>query len=336
MSNLLLALDFGGTKHSLACLGLEEARRLAAGPKSQTPEWGAYRRLFSPPGANAQYDLQAVFDCASELLDGERPAAIGVSFGGPVDYHRGVVRLSHHVPGWEDTPLGQILEKTFQAPTAVDNDANVAALGEARFGAGRGVDSLLYITVSTGVGGGWVLDGQPWRGVEGMAGEIGHMVVDPQGPVCLCGKNGCVERLASGPYLAEDARRMLQAQPGSGAILRRMASDNLMDITGKLLAKAAAAGDELAWELLERSARAIGVAIGNAANLINPGRFVLGGGVTKSGQRYWEVLRFAARQTALPQVHFEVLPAALGDDAPLWGALSLALLRLEENNETRT
>lgn len=335
MSDLLLALDFGGTKHSLACLGLEKARQLAAGAKPQTLQWQAHRRLFSPPGADAQYDLRTVFDSARELLDGERPAAIGVSFGGPVDYRCGLVRLSHHVPGWQDTPLQQMLENAFQAPAAVDNDANVAALGEARYGAGRGANSLLYITVSTGVGGGWILNGGPWRGVEGMAGEIGHMVVNPQGPVCLCGKNGCVERLASGPYLAMDARQMLQAQLEYGAILRRMAGEDLSNITGKLLAEAAAAGDDLAWDLLERSAHAIGVAVGNAANLVNPGRFVLGGGVTKSGERYWQVLRAAARQTALPQVHFEILPSDLGDDAPLWGALALALLRLEGKHETR-
>jgi glucokinase len=335
MSDVLLALDFGGTKHSLACLRVEDARRLAAGANHQALEWQAHRRLFSPPDADAQYDLRTVFDCARELLDGERPAAIGVSFGGPVDYRRGLVRLSHHVPGWEDTPLGQMLEQAFQAPAAVDNDANVAALGEARFGAGRGADSLLYITISTGVGGGWILNGQPWRGAEGMAGEIGHMVVDPQGPLCLCGKSGCVERLASGPYLAADARQWLQEQPGRGAILRRLAHGDPGEITAKLLAEAAAAGDELAWELLERSAHAIGVAIGDAANLINPPRFVLGGGVTKSGQRYWEVLQTTARQTALPQVHFDVIPAALGDDAPLYGAVALALLRLEGNHETR-
>ena len=334
MSDLLLALDFGGTKLSLACLRLESARRLLAGDAGDTLEWQAQRRAFSPPGANAQYDIETVFNLAHELLDGTSPAAIGVSFGGPVDYQRGVVRLSHHVPGWENMPLQQMLERAFQAPAIVDNDANVAALGEAGFGAGRGASSLLYITVSTGVGGGWILNGAPWRGAEGMAGEIGHTVVDPQGPRCLCGKCGCVERLASGPYLAADARQMLQELPERGAILRRMGDGELSNITGKLLAEAAAAGDELAWGLLERSARALGLAIGNAANLLNPQCFVLGGGVTKSGARYWQVLRQTARQTALPQVHFELLPAALGDDAPLWGAVALALTHLETNIET--
>jgi glucokinase len=334
MADLLLALDFGGTKHSLACLRLEMARRLMTGDSCNALEWQAYRRVFSPPGADAQYDLETVFELARELLDSETPAAIGVSFGGPVDYRLGQVRLSHHVPGWENIRLQHMLEQAFHAPAAVDNDANVAALGEACFGAGRGAGSLLYITISTGVGGGWILNGAPWRGAEGMAGEIGHTVVDPQGPLCLCGKNGCVERLASGPYLAADARRVLQDHPERGTILRSLAGGDLSNITGKLLSEAAAAGDELAWELLERSAWALGVAIGNAANLLNPQVFVLGGGLTKSGEHYWQVLRQTARQTALPQVHFEVLPAALGDDAPLWGALALALTRLEVKNET--
>ncbi|MEJ2599321.1 MAG: ROK family protein [Anaerolineales bacterium] len=335
MSDLLLALDFGGTKHSLACLRLETARELvAAGDAGRALAWQAHRRVFSPPGADAQYDLKTVFNLAHELLDGERPGAIGVSFGGPVDYSQGLVRLSHHVPGWENTPLQQMLEDKFNAPAAVDNDANVAALGEAWFGAGWNADSLLYITVSTGVGGGWILNRKPWRGAQGMAGEIGHTVIDPQGPRCLCGKSGCVERLASGPYMACDARQKLQEYPQSGAIIRRLAGGDLTAVTAKLLAEAAAAGDALAWEFLKRSARALGVAIGNAANLLNPERFILGGGVTKSGERYWEAINQAARQTALPQVDYEILPAALGDDAPLWGALALAMTRLEADTET--
>ena len=261
---------------------------------------------------------------ARDVLGGERPSAIGVSFGGPVDATTGTVRLSYHVPGWEDVPLRQVLEAEFDAPTSVDNDANVAALGEHRFGAGRGTDSLLYITVSTGVGGGWILHGQLWRGAGGMAGEIGHTVVDPDGPVCVCGKRGCVERLASGPYIAQRAREWLEASPGRGHVLRVLAANDLEAITAQLVSRAAAQGDELAWEALEVAAWALGVGIGNAANLVNPQRFVLGGGVTKAGERFWEVIRRVAREAALPQLQFDVVPAALGDDAPLWGAIALA------------
>ncbi|HEY9666811.1 MAG TPA: ROK family protein, partial [Coleofasciculaceae cyanobacterium] len=251
-------------------------------------------------------------------------AAIGVSFGGPVDFTTGTIKLSHHVPGWENLPLQQRLESEFGAPASVDNDANVAALGEHRFGAGRGYDSLMYITVSTGVGGGWILNGQPWRGSEGMAGEIGHTVADPNGPICLCGKRGCVERLASGPYIAQQVREWLQEQPNHGQVLRTLVNNNLDAITGQLVTQAAAQGDNLAAQALERAGWALGIAIGNTANLINPQRFILGGGVTKSGERLWNVLRRVARETALPEVNFEIIPATLGDDAPLWGAVALA------------
>ena len=320
MPQLLLALDFGGTKHTAAVIARGEH------------QWRAHRRVFSPPDADARYDLETVFALAHDLLGDTRPAAVGVSFGGPVDFASGTVRLSHHVPGWENTPLRDMLEAQFGAPASVDNDANVAALGEHRFGAGQGHDSLMYLTVSTGVGGGWILNGQPWRGADGMAGEIGHTVVDPDGPVCLCGKRGCVERMASGPYIAQRAREWLRAQPtlrldsvqGRGQALRALAKDDLETITAKLVAQAAAQGDDLAWEALKVGAWALGVGIGNAANLVNPERFVLGGGVTKAGARWWQAVRRAARETALPEVHFDVVAAALGDDAPLWGAVALA------------
>jgi glucokinase len=265
-----------------------------------------------------------MFDLANRLLNGNHPVAIGVSFGGPVDYETHTVRLSHHVPGWEDFPLSTILQEKFQCNTSVDNDANVAALGEFVFGAGKNCNSLLYITVSTGVGGGWILDHKIWHGAGSMAGEIGHTVVDPLGPTCLCGKQGCVERLASGPYLAQDARLLLSQDLQQGLILRELANRNLDSITAQLISQAAALGDTLSISLLNRAAHAIGVGIGNAANLINPQRFILGGGVTKSGEQFWQTIRKTARRIALPQVQIEILPAALADDAPLWGAVALA------------
>jgi glucokinase len=311
-TQLLLVLDYGGTKHTAAVVAPGERR------------WRAYRRVFSPPGVDARYDIKTVHSLARELLGETRPAAIGVSFGGPVDAATGTVRLSHHVPGWENIPLREILEAEFDAPASVDNDANAAALGEHCLGAGQGYANLLYITVSTGVGGGWILNGQIWHGSEGMAGEIGHTVVDPSGPACTCGKQGCLERLASGLYIAQRAREWLETQPDRGQVLRRLISDDLGVVTAQLVSQAAARGDDLAWEALEIAGWALGVGIGNAANLVNPQRFILGGGVTKAGERYWKVVRSVARQTAMPEVHFDVVPAALGDDAPLWGAAVLA------------
>lgn len=339
---VILALDFGGTKHTA---GVLEVRALwNYSPSAQPGEeitpgvtgelWTAVRREFAPPGSSAQTDLRLMFDMASDLLAGSRPAAIGVSFGGPVDSQQGVVRLSHHVPGWENIPLASLLWEEFGAPARVDNDANAAALGEYRFGAGRGYSSLLYITVSTGVGSGWILDGEPWRGHGGMAGEIGHTVVDPSGLLCLCGKHGCVERFASGPYMAADARELLARHPEQGALLRALAGGDLEKIDARMLSQAAEQGDELAWSVLERGARALGTGIGNAANLVNPQRFILGGGVTKSGPRWWETVRAAARSTALPEVEVDIVPARLGDHAPLWGAVALAQDLVTQGSQT--
>jgi glucokinase len=318
MEEILLALDFGGTKHTVAAISAEAAA------EGRPIPWKAHRRVFSPAGADARYDIQTVLDLARQALEGQKPAAVGVSFGGPVDAETGIVRLSHHVPGWENIPLARMLEDHFNVPASVDNDANVAAVGEHRFGAGKGYAHLCYLTVSTGVGGGWILKGIPWRGADGMAGEIGHLTIDPNGPVCLCGKRGCVERFASGPYMAQDIRQALIENPGEGEILRSLVSGDLSAITGLTISQAAERGDSLAQKMLQRSAWALGTGIGNAANLVNPQLFVLGGGVTKSGELFWETLRTTARQTALPEVHFQVEPAILGDDAPLWGAVALA------------
>ncbi len=310
--DLILALDFGGTKHTVGVVARDRS-----GP------W-AIQRVPAPPNADGPADCRVVFEAAHQLLGPSQPAAIGVSFGGPADYTTGTVRLSHHVPGWENMPLQAMLEQEFRAPARIDNDANVAALGEFRFGAGQGASSLMYITVSTGVGGGWILNGDIWRGQDGMAGELGHVVVDPAGPVCLCGKRGCVERLASGPYLAQHARELLAADPASGAALRALVNGDITQVDARLVAQAAAQGDALAQQVLSEAAHALGVGIGNTANLINPSRFVIGGGVTKSGDAWWQAVRRAARATALPEVLFDLVPAGLGDDAPLWGAVALA------------
>ena len=308
-----LALDFGGTKLAAA-----------VAEKGNNRQFQSYRRVLSPEGSDAKTDLEIMLSLAREVLDGSQPTAIGVSFGGPVDATTGTVRLSHHVPGWENIPLRELLEAELKALTRADNDANVAALGEYRFGAGRGYSSVFYITVSTGVGGGWILEGRPWRGANGMAGEIGHTIADPNGPLCLCGKRGCVERLASGPYMAQEARYRLQSQPQAGQLLRELAGNNLANITGQLVSQAAAQGDEVARQVLERGSWALGVGIGNAANFINPELFVLGGGVSKAGEQFWQGVLRAARETALPEVEFEIVPAELGDYAPLWGAVALA------------
>ncbi len=323
--SLLLALDYGGTKHTAALLV----------PGERT--WLAHGRVFSPPGADATYDQAAMLSLARGLLaqNPGRLAAVGVSFGGPVDAGRGLVRLSHHVPGWEEIPLRDRLEAELGAPVSADNDANVASLGEWRFGAGQGCDSLFYVTVSTGIGGGWVLGGRIWSGADGMAGEIGHTVVRPGGVPCVCGKRGCLEAEACGWGIAYKAReRLAEGQrTGSGGRLLAIAGGRPDAVTAQHVAQAAEAGDEVAQALLDGAAEALGIGLAGAINLMNPQRIVLGGGVTKSGERWWRGVREAASANILPQAHAEIVPAGLGDDAPLWGAAALAQALLGQDTD---
>jgi glucokinase len=318
VNDLLLALDYGGTKHAAALL-----RR---GQRA----WAAHGRVQSPPGADATYDQVTMLRMARGLLT-QVPghlAAIGVSFGGPVDAAHGLVRLSHHVPGWEEIPLAEQLRAELGAPAAVDNDANVAALGEWRFGAGQGAASLLYVTISTGIGGGWVLDGRIWGGADGMAGEIGHMIVRPGGALCPCGRRGCTEAEAGGRAIAAKAQTRLadegRTTKDEGDRLLALAGGHVEAVTAQMVAQAAESGDTLAQAVLDEAARALGVGLGAAISLMNPERVVLGGGVTKSGAAWWRTVREEARATAFTQSRAEIVPAFLGDDAPLWGAIALA------------
>lgn len=313
---MILAFDFGGTKNSCA-----RFERDARGAYQMT----ARERRASPPDADGAYDYATMRELARNLLRGRAPDAIGVSFGGPVRASAGVVVLSHHVPGWKNAPLRDQLASEFNARVVVDNDANAAALGEARFGAGQDCASLLYVTVSTGIGGGWVLDGKIYRGADELAGEIGHVVIEPDGPPCVCGRRGCVEQLACGPAIARMARERLRREPARGEILRALCGNDVAALTAQQVNQAAQQGDALARAVMQDAARALGFALGSVIVLMNPRRIVLGGGVTKAGDDYFENVRAAARANVIPELRdaVDIQPAALGDDAPLWGALVL-------------
>ncbi len=312
--SLLLALDFGGSKHSAALLVPGQQR------------WLAQARSYSPPSRDAAYDQAAMLRMAHELLAANpgNLLAVGVSFGGPVDAQRGLVHLSYHVPGWNNAPLAEMLRAEFGAPTVVDNDGNAAALGEWRWGAGQGCTSLLYVTVSTGIGGGWVLGGQVYGGADGMAGEIGHLLVRPGGARCSCGKRGCLEAEASGLAIARLALERLATDLDAGESLRTLAGGPDAPLTAEHVALAAQRGNSLALAVLEFAGAALGTGLGAAINLMNPQRIVLGGGVTKSGARYWQTVRETARAHALPLMQVDIQPAGLADDSPLWGAAALA------------
>jgi glucokinase len=155
-----------------------------------------------------------------------------------------------------------------------------------------------------------------------MAGEIGHTICDPRGALCICGRRGCVEAMACGPAIVRAARERLLAEPNAITKLRELKTRG--NLAAAEVACAANAGDELAGAVMDDAARALGFGIGTAITLLNPARVVIGGGVSKSGDRWWSVVRASARANTLPQMRVEIVPAALGDDAPLWGAIALA------------
>lgn len=315
---MILAFDFGGSKNACALFVRDNTGAFQV---------ESVERRASPPHPDYGYDYATMLDLARIVLHGREPSAIGVSFGGPVRASEGLVVLSHHVDGWENVPLVAQLEKEFQTRVVMDNDANVAALGETKFGAGRGCKDVFYITVSTGVGGGWILDGKIYRGANELAGEIGHVVVDPNGPPCVCGRRGCVEQLACGPAIARMARERLTQEPTRGEILRALANNDLSHVTALLVNHAALQGDALAREVMDGAASALGFALGNVICLMNPQRIIIGGGVSKAGEQYFETMRAAARANVMPQLQaaVDIVPAELGDRAPLWGALALTI-----------
>ena len=217
-----------------------------------------------------------------------------IGFGGPVDFADQRVALSTHVGGWQDFYLTRYFEERFKLPTIMDNDANVGALGEGFHGAGAGASPLFYMTLSTGIGGGILLDGKVLRGADSYAGELGHMNLEPDGPECLCGSNGCFERMCCGLWLARDHGKPASELMRDPAFVARY---------------------------VVRLARGLKACI----MLLNPARIVIGGGISKAGDALFIPLRAELRRqvTAWSRARLDVVPAALGDDSVLWGALVL-------------
>jgi glucokinase len=310
----ILALDFGGTKLGA---GLVDVK---AGVVTDR------RRADTPPGAGASRSIEQMLEMARSLLasSADEVPCVGISFGGPVSADRRRVVTSHHVEGWDDLPLVETFSGELGLPVAMDNDANLQTLGEWRYGAGRGTSSFVFVNVGTGIGGGIVIDGRLVRGAHGIAGEIGHTVVDPSGPVCTCGKRGCVESLAAGPYVAAAARRSLRA----GAGLSTLSAFTPEGITGRDVYEAASGGDELALRVVAGAARALGIGIANVCALVDPEVVAVGGGVARAGEVFFGPLLESVRSHAAPldPAMVRVVPGLLGEDSNLLGAAAGAEL----------
>ena len=266
---LVVGVDVGGTK---VAAGLVDSRGQIQA-RSRTPMIAT----------NASQGLAAVSTAITELLrsagDVNTPGAIGVCAPGPLNPITGVILNPPNVPGWHNFGLGDELRKLYPASTVkVDNDANAAALAEAKWGAGRGYRNVFYATIGTGIGAGIVFDGRIYHGRTGSAAEGGHMGVDPNGPVCNCGKRGCIEILASGPAIARRARQKLNGNPHS--LLLEMAGGDPQAVTSEMVAKGYAQGDSVAKNVLSETLDVLAYWLGNIVDLLEPDVLIIGGGVS--------------------------------------------------------
>lgn len=314
MKRFILALDLGGTL-------IRTAR--------MDPTGHIYERLEEP--THAQQGREVTLPRVIETLHRIRPeemsqvAAIGVSVPGPVNPWTGVIARLTNVPGWEGLPLRDILTREFECPVWLGNDANLAALGEHRFGAGRDVSDMVYMTISTGIGGGIISENRLLVGTSGLASELGHMTIEANGPRCVCGNIGCLEVLANGAAVARRARELI-AQ-GRETLIRDLAGGDVNRITAKLVGEAGHRGDPVALEIFRTTGFYVGVGIVNLMHLLNPAKFVLGGGVSKAGELLFGPIKDTVRERAMSSFSEDVpiVPTALRDDVGLLGALALVL-----------
>lgn len=245
---------------------------------------------------------------------------IGIGCAGPVDIRAGKVFNPPNLPGWTEVPLVHHIETALVLPAVLENDANAAALAEFRYGAGKGARSLVYLTVSTGIGGGIVLDGKVWHGLKDAAGEIGHMTVCPDGPVCGCGNRGCLEAMASGPSIARRARQAASSERPTR--LREIPQPTSADVVAL-----AREGDAIAREVWDETVQYLAIGVAAVITILAPERVVLGGGVTKAGHILFEPLRAEVRRRVklVPVASVPILPAALGSDVGILGAAAVAM-----------
>ncbi|GAB6897894.1 ROK family glucokinase [Kineosporia succinea] len=260
---------------------------------------------------------------------GRQVAAVGVAAAGFVSEHRSTVRFAPNI-AWREHPLGDIVGKRVGLPVIVENDANAAAWAEYRFGAGQGSTDVATVTVGTGVGGGIVLDGRLLRGAYGIAAEIGHMRVVPNGRACGCGQAGCWEQYASGRALARSAFELAIRDPKAAAPLIEAAGGKIDGLVGSMITEVALSGDPAAIGLFSELGRWLGEGIAALANVLDPAVVVIGGGVAEVG----DLLLGPARKAyalhlsgGANRPHLQIRPAQMGNDAGIIGAADLARTR---------
>lgn len=306
-----VGIDIGGTK--IAALRVSAEGEIRA-------------RTVIPTPANDQTEALPAIEAAGTAVLEDGVVAIGVGLAGLIDVRAGVL-LSAPNLAWRDLRVSEGLGARFGLPVTVDNDATAAAWGESRFGASQGYDDSLFVGVGTGIGGGIVAGGRLFRGAHGLAGEIGHIIVEPDGPPCGCGNRGCWEQVASGLAIARAGRRAVTEEPGS--TIARLAGGDPRRATGELVTEAARDGDAVAVAILTSVARRLGEGVAGLVNVLDPEVVVIGGGVGEAGDLLLGPLRaayLAAVEGADVRPEVPIVPARLGNDA---GAIGAALLAIE-------
>jgi len=275
--------------------------------------------------------VQLVKEVIRELLAAspvppERLMGIGVAVPGLIDVGRGVVVESIHW-GWKELPLREILAQEFDLPIYIEEDDNALALGEKFFGAGQGVSNVVCVKIGRGLGAGIIVNNTLFRGPDNAAGEIAHILVDPEGPQCYCGNYGCLGRLVSAPAIAERAIKGLKQ--GAASLLRTQVGDDLEQVTVAMIAEAANAGDPFACQVMEETGRYLGVGIATLVNLLNPDLVIIGGGVILAGAPLLESARHVVKLRALAASgrRVRIVPAKLGVEAPAIGAATFVMLQ---------
>lgn len=313
---LTIGVDVGGTK--IAAGVVDESGHLRATTRRDTP--------YDDPAKTED----AIAEAVQELEASHQAEAIGVGAAGFVDADRSTVLFAPNL-AWRNEPLGRAIEARIGLPTVVENDANAASWAEARFGAGKGESHVVVVTVGTGIGGGIVLDGKLVRGRFGVAAEMGHFTVVPDGRRCGCGNQGCWEQYASGRALVAEARALATASPAIAATLLALAGGRARAINGRMITAAAREGDEAALECFRIVGTWLGRGIADLAAILDPGVFIIAGGVSQAG----DLIRKPAWQAYLSRLtgrtHRQTADLRIGqlggDEAGVIGAGDLARQR---------
>lgn len=303
----LIACDIGGTQIRVATFDATSGKIIQQ------------KRI--PTQASGEKAEDRLLGLIAELWPAEgHVRAIGAAAPGFVDPESGVIFFSPNIHGWNGMPLRATIEDRFGVPVFVGNDANLAALGEWRFGAGRGFHHVLYLTISTGIGGGVVINDRLLQGARGLAAEVGHITVEPNGPLCGCGKRGHLEAVASGTGIANFVAEKLAG--GATSPLLKGPHPSAKEISA-----AASQGDALSIEAIRRAGTYIGHALADFLHMVNPSIVILGGGVSHSGELLFTPIRAAMEERVISSEYtrdLQIVPAQLGDDCGLMGALALA------------